>query len=115
MSVVYSTGIGRICAGCRRPINECVCKSATGKPVRPAAGAIRVSRETQGRGGKGVTVISGLPLGDEALAALASELKRRCGCGGTVRDGVIEIQGEQRDLLVAELLRRGYTARRAGG
>jgi translation initiation factor 1 len=76
---------------------------------------VRVSRQTQGRAGKGVTVITGLPLTAETLAALASELKRLCGSGGTVKDGSIEIQGEHRDRLVAELSRRGFAARRAGG
>jgi translation initiation factor 1 len=113
--IVYSTGIGPICPGCRRPVAQCVCKTATGKPVRRDADAVRVSRATKGRAGKGVTIISGLQLGATELAALATELKRRCGCGGTVRDGVIEIQGEHRDTLVAELTRRGYKAKRAGG
>ena len=113
--IVYTTGVGAICTGCRRPVAQCACKTATGKPVRREAAAVRVSRETKGRAGKGVTVISGLPLGSTALEALAAELKRRCGSGGTVRAGAIEIQGEHRDTLVAELTRRGYAAKRAGG
>jgi len=76
---------------------------------------VRVGRETQGRGGKGVTVISGLPLAPTALEELARQLKKRCGCGGTVRNGVIEIQGDHRDLLVAELVRLGWAAKRSGG
>jgi translation initiation factor 1 len=76
---------------------------------------VRVSRVTQGRGGKAVSVISGLPLDEAALAQLARELKQRCGSGGTVREGTIEIQGEHRDTLVAELTQRGFAARRAGG
>jgi len=113
--IVYSTGIGRICPGCRRPIDQCACRKADGRPARPEAGVVRVARETQGRAGKAVTVIRGLNLDQAGLEQLAGELKRRCGSGGTVRDGVIEIQGEHRDVLVAELLRRGYAARRAGG
>jgi translation initiation factor 1 len=90
------------------------------KPVaaaRPAAGPprIRVSRETAGRGGKGVTVISGLPLAGAGLEELAGLLKRACGAGGAARDGRIEIQGEHRDRLVAELGKLGYDAKRAGG
>ena len=115
MSIVYRTGVGRMCPGCRRPVAQCVCKTQSGQAVRSGAGAVRVGRETQGRAGKGVTVISGLPLDDAGLEALAKELKRRCGSGGTVRDGVIEIQGEHRDTLVAELTRRGYPAKRSGG
>jgi len=84
--------------------------------VPPAdAGVVRVSRQTQGRAGKGVTVITGLPLSATDLQSLATELKRRCGSGGTVREGLIEIQGEHRDKLVEELIQRGFPARRAGG
>jgi len=115
MSIVYRSDVGRICPGCRRPAGQCACQDQRGKSVRAGAGAVRVSRQTQGRGGKAVTLITGLPLGDDALATLAGELKRRCGSGGTVREGVIEIQGEHRDTLVTELCQRGYAARRAGG
>ncbi|HEV7431800.1 MAG TPA: translation initiation factor Sui1 [Steroidobacteraceae bacterium] len=115
MSIVYRSDVGRICAGCRRPIAQCACKDTRGKPARPGSGVVRVSRVTQGRGGKAVSVITGLPLEAAALAALARELKQRCGSGGTVREGMIEIQGEHRDTLVAELVQRGYAARRAGG
>jgi translation initiation factor 1 len=114
-NLVYSTGVGRICPGCRRPIEQCSCRLSDGRPANPGAGVVQVARETQGRGGKAVTVIRGLNLGAAALAELAGELKRRCGSGGTMRDGVIEIQGEHRDALVAELQRRGHRARRAGG
>ena len=79
------------------------------------SGRVRVGRATQGRAGKGVTVISGLPLAPPELEALAGELKRHCGSGGTVRDGTIEIQGEHRDRIVQELARRGYSPKRSGG
>ncbi len=115
MNIVYRSDVGRICPGCRRPIAQCACKDARGRATRPAAGPIRVSRTTQGRGGKVVSVVAGLPLDEAGLTALATELKQRCGSGGTVRDGVIEIQGEHRDTLVAELIKRGYAAKRAGG
>jgi translation initiation factor 1 len=120
MSIVYSTGVGRICPGCRRPLAQCACKTAAGKAARAQAGgagvgAVRVSRQTANRGGKAVTLITGLPLDDTGLQALARELKRHCGSGGTVKDGAIEIQGEHRDTVVAELLRRGFAAKRAGG
>jgi translation initiation factor 1 len=87
------------------------------QPPAPTAGSarVRVAREVAGRGGKGVSVIHGLPLEREALAELAARLKRLCGAGGAVRDGVIEIQGEHRDRLVAELAKLGYQAKRAGG
>jgi translation initiation factor 1 len=88
---------------------------STHKNTRVAAARVRVGREVAGRAGKGVSVISGLPLAGADLEGLASRLKRLCGAGGAVRDGVIEIQGEHRDRLVAELCRLGYDAKRSGG
>ncbi len=118
--VVYTTGPGRLCPECARPIVECRCRRS--RPAQPATpmpkgdGIVRVGRQTQGRKGKGVTVITGLPLSGDALEDLATRLKKRCGSGGTVTDaGAIEIQGDHRDALVAELGRLGYTARRSGG
>jgi len=84
--------------------------AASGAPAR-----VRVGRAVAGRGGKGVSVISGLPLTQTELEELATRLKKLCGAGGAVRDGVIEIQGEHRDRLVSELQKLGYEARRAGG
>lgn len=85
----------------------------------PAAAAgppkVRVGREVSGRGGKGVTVITGLPLRGDALEDLAAQLKRSCGAGGAVRGANVEIQGEHRDKLVQELLKLGYEAKRSGG
>jgi translation initiation factor 1 len=98
-----------------------VLRTAASRSVpRPAAAAtgparVRVAREVAGRGGKGVSVIRGLPLGQDALEELATRLKRLCGAGGAVRGGAIEIQGEHRDRLVAELCRLGFQAKRAGG
>jgi translation initiation factor 1 len=89
---------------------------ASAPPRAPRGdGIVRVRRETQGRGGKTVTTISGVGLASDALAALASELKRRCGSGGAVKDWVIEIQGDHREVVVAELEKRGYTVKLAGG
>jgi translation initiation factor 1 len=85
------------------------------KPAGSGPPKIRVARETAGRGGKGVTVVTGLPLSGDALEALAGQLKRACGAGGAVRGDKIEIQGEQRDRVVAELIKLGYDAKRAGG
>jgi translation initiation factor 1 len=76
---------------------------------------VRVRREVKGRRGKTVTTIEGILLADDDLRALGSKLKRRCGTGGSVRDGVIEIQGDHRDTLITELEDRGYTVKRAGG
>jgi translation initiation factor 1 len=112
--IVYSTGIGERCPNCLRPVAQCVCKQGTpGKTT--SDGVVRVSRETAGRKGKGVTVVSGLGLGEAELAALATELKKKCGSGGAVGAGRIEIQGDHRDRLVEELTKRGWRAKRAGG
>jgi len=110
---VYSSAHGSLCRGCGRPEARCACRAA--RQPSPGDGVVRIGRETKGRKGKGVTVITGLSLGADALGDLAGELKRSCGSGGTVRDGVIDIQGDHRDRLVEELRRRGYRAKRAGG
>ncbi len=86
-----------------------------GARAAPGPARVRVGRAVAGRGGKGVSVITGLPLDAAALEALATRMKKLCGAGGAVRDGAIEIQGEHRDRLVAELLKLGYEAKRAGG
>lgn len=114
--LVYSTETGRVCPGCGKPVAMCVCKAqASARP--PGDGIVRVSRETAGRKGKGVTVIKGLPLDDAALATLAKQLKASCGSGGTVKAGVIEIQGDHLDSLLALLKARPerWTVKRAGG
>jgi translation initiation factor 1 len=92
-----------------------VCRRGTPGTAARTDGTVRVSRETQGRKGKGVTVISGLGLAPAELEQLATELKKRCGSGGSVAGDRIEIQGDHRDRLVEELTRRGWRAKRAGG
>lgn len=110
--LVYSTDAGRHCPECGQPTGSCTC----GQPAVPAGdGIVRVRRETKGRGGKTVTSISGVPLVGDELKALAADLKRRCGCGGSLKDGVIEIQGDHVQLLLDELSRRGFKAKKSGG
>ncbi|MFO7529157.1 MAG: translation initiation factor Sui1 [Marinobacter sp.] len=110
--LVYSTEQGKMCPGCRNPVDQCTC----GKPASPAGdGVVRVSRETKGRKGKGVTLITGIPLDDKELKAFAKVLKAKCGTGGTIKDGVVEIQGDHRDLLVPLLQQKGWTVKKAGG
>jgi translation initiation factor 1 len=111
--IVYSTDVGRRCPNCLRAITGCACKKGT--PGKVGDGVVRVSRETQGRKGKGVTVITGLPLGGDALEALATQLKKKCGAGGAASSGRIEIQGDHRDIIVQELVKQGWQAKRAGG
>lgn len=114
---------GRICPHCSRPKSACECRpppahghaGARPRPAAPADGIVRVSRQTKGRKGQGVTLVTGLRLPADELAALGKQFKQRCGAGGTVRDGVIEIQGDHRDALIAELEARGHTVKRAGG
>ena len=101
--LVYSTETGRI-----KPEEE--------KPQRPAGdGIVRIRRETAGRKGKGVTTLDGFDLGDKALKELAKTLKQKCSTGGTLKDGVIEIQGDHREKLKAELEKLGFVVKLAGG
>ncbi|MCG8517915.1 translation initiation factor Sui1 [Marinobacter sp. CA1] len=110
--LVYSTDQGRMCPECREPLEQCRCKA---KSPPKGDGVVRVQRETKGRKGKGVTLVTGIPLPEKELKALAKELKGKCGTGGTVRDGVVEIQGDQRDLLVMLLQAKGWVVKKAGG
>ena len=111
-SLVYSTESGRMCPDCRQPVAECSCKART---AILGDGVVRVSRQTKGRGGKCVTIVKGLPLDAIALAALGKQLRTACGSGGTVKDGVIEIQGDHCELVIAALAKHGHQAKRAGG
>ena len=110
---MYSTEHGTICPQCGHPKAQCACSRQQSLPR--GDGIVRISRETKGRKGKGVTLISGLPLDEAALEALAKQLKQRAGSGGTVKEGLIEIQGDHRALLVAELQKKGYRVKQAGG
>ncbi len=110
--LVFSTDAGRHCPDCSQPVDACTCSRTT---IPEGDGIARVRRETKGRGGKTVTTIGGVPLAEEPLKELASALKKRCGCGGSLKDGVIEIQGDHVELLLAELLKRGFKAKKSGG
>jgi translation initiation factor 1 len=112
--IVYSTQHGAMCPECGKPTASCRCAARERTGV-PDDGVVRVGRETKGRKGKGVTIVTGVPLQGDELKKLAKQLKQRCGSGGAVRDGVIEIQGDHRDTLVAELAKRGWTVKRSGG
>lgn len=102
-TLVYSTETGRI-------------KAEKSQPVRPKGdGIVRIERQVSGRKGSGVSVIKGLDLPDDELKKLAAELKKRCGCGGSAKNGLIEIQGEKRELLKQLLEQKGFTVKLAGG
>jgi len=111
---VYSTESGRICPSCEKPLAVCACRKKQAPPV-PSDGVIRIRREVKGRGGKTVTVASGFKLDDDGLIKLAAELKRRCGTGGSAKDGEILIQGDHRETLLAEFKKKGIVAKLAGG
>ena len=111
--LVYSTEHGRMCPLCGMPQAQCVCKTLAAAPA--GDGVVRVGRETKGRKGKGVTVISGVPLAGDELKKLSVQLKNKCGCGGTVKDGVIEIQGDNRDKVIELLKTFGWPIKRSGG
>jgi translation initiation factor 1 len=113
--LVYSTAAGRMCPGCRRPMADCVCRDRSRQTRAAADGVVRVSRQSKGRKGAGVTLITGAPGNAVQLAALAKTLKSLCGVGGSLKDGVIELQGDQRERVRAELERQGMTVRLAGG
>lgn len=101
--LVYSTETGRI-------------DEAKVEPVRPKGdGVVRIQRQTSGRKGKGVCLITGIDANDADLAILAAELKKKCGCGGSLKDGVIEIQGDKRDLIKSLLEAKGMKVKLAGG
>lgn len=111
--LVYSTDSGRMCPNCGQPSAQCACHKAA--PPAPSDGIVRVRREVKGRNGKTVTTITGVPLGEDALRELASDLKRQCGTGGSVKDGLIVIQGDQCAVVIPLLQKRGYTVKRTGG
>ena len=111
--LVYSTDSGRMCPQCRQSVAACQCSVL--KPKAASDGVVRVSRETKGRAGKGVTLVKGLALDDVALAALGKQIKIACGSGGTVKDGVIEVQGEHVERVMALLQAQGHRVKRAGG
>lgn len=111
--LVYSTEAGRMCPNCRQPIAQCVCGAKT--VAAPSDGVVRVSRETKGRGGKAVTVVKGVALDPLALALLGKQLRTACGSGGTVKDGVIEVQGDHAERVVELLKKEGWVVKRAGG
>jgi translation initiation factor 1 len=111
--LVYSTEHGRMCPACRKPVAACICSQKSSTPL--SDGIVRVSRETKGRKGKGVTLIKGLALDATALAQLGKQLKAACGSGGTVKDGVIEIQGDHCERVMETLKQQGWVVKRAGG
>ena len=116
---VYSSTHGRVCPHCGLPSKRCQCRAnprGAGRDAESAGdGIARVRREKKGRGGKTVTTVSGIALPEGELRDLAKTLRRSCGTGGTLKDGVIEIQGDHADKIVAALEERGMKVKRSGG
>ena len=116
-STVYSSELGRLCPHCGLPMKRCQCRAnPRGQRDEPAGDSVaRVRREKKGRGGKTVTTVTGVPFASAELKDLAKELRRHCGTGGTVKDDIIEIQGDHADAVMSALEDRGIKAKRAGG
>ncbi len=112
--LVYSTEVGRTCPACRQPLAACTCKAAAA-PALAGDGTVRVSRETKGRGGKAVTLVRGLALDAGALAETGKKLRTACGAGGTVKDGVLEVQGDHVERVIEWLRVNGFVVKRTGG
>lgn len=123
--LVYSSEQGRMCPECGRTESRCRCRGKGARArikareeataAEKSDGIVRVGRSTKGRKGKTVSIVTGVPVDADELRSLAGDLKRKCGTGGALKDGVIEIQGDHRDTLVAELEARGFTVKKAGG
>ena len=113
--LVYSTEFGKMCPGCNKPIAKCVCQKKQSQSIPKNDGIVRLMRETKGRKGKGVILITDVPLNNDGLKKLAKSLKQKCGSGGSLKNGIIEIQGDYRDVLEKELSRLGYKVKRTGG
>lgn len=114
-ALVYSTDTGRTCPVCRAALSACRCAAEAAAKVPAGDGVAKVSREKQGRGGKTVTVVRGLPLPEADLAALGKRLRAAMGSGGTAKGGVLEVQGDHAERVLAWLLAEGHRAKRSGG
>ena len=111
--LVYSTEGGRMCPVCRQAVSACTCRATAQVPA--GDGVVCVSRETNGRDGKAVTLVRGLRLDAGALAALGKRLRTTCGSGGTVKDDAVEVQGDHVERVIGLLTTKGYKVKRAGG
>jgi translation initiation factor 1 len=112
---VYSSEFGRICPECKRPIKNCVCHKKNILPSKSKTdGTIRLRIDRKKRGGKSVTIIDGIIGNEKELKVLAKEIKKQCGTGGSVKEGLIEIQGDMRDFLFTFLQQKGYKVKKAG-
>lgn len=112
---VYSTDQGKICPNCGKPVQKCDCKKKTAYLPMKRDGIIRLRIERKGRGGKSVTLVEGLPVDVDLLKVIIKDLKHHCGAGGSIKKGIIEIQGDVRDTAMKLLEEKGYVVKKAGG
>ncbi|CAA0116345.1 putative protein YciH [BD1-7 clade bacterium] len=110
--LVFSTDSGRMCPTCGQPAHQGPCPASN---AIVGDGKVRIQRETKGRKGAGVTLITGIPLPATELKTLHKTLKKKCGVGGAVKDGVLELQGDQREAVLAALQGKGWDVKIAGG
>ena len=112
---VYSTESGTLCPNCNQPLKQCICKDIADNTQPQGDGIVRIMRETKGRKGAGVTLIKNICLSNNELKPLAKELKKKCGCGGALKNGIIEIQGDVREQVMKLLEKKGFTVKICGG
>ena len=114
-NLVYSSETGSTCPQCKKDLRKCKCSPGAITPISKGDGVVRVGRETKGRSGSGVTTISGLDLSESDLKDFAKMLKNQCGTGGTIKLGIIEIQGDHRDKIIEILKAKSLKVKRVGG
>lgn len=113
--IVFSTVHGSECPHCAKPKQKCICKEIADASIPAGDGIVRIKRETKGRKGAGVTLITDICLSITEIKELAKELKKKCGTGGSIKDGVIELQGDVRDQVKALLEKKGFKTKICGG
>jgi translation initiation factor 1 len=113
---VYSSELGRVCPDCRQPIKNCICVKKTKQNNKSNFdGTVRLRIDRKKRAGKSVTIIDGITGNENDLKTMAKDIKKQCGTGGAVKDGMIEIQGDVRDFLISYLQQKGFNVKKAGG
>ncbi len=112
---IFSTSDGELCSKCSKPINNCICRDLAASSIPEGDGVVKIKRETKGRKGSGVTLLTDICLNKPELKQLAKELKKKCGTGGSIKDGVIELQGDVRELVMTILHKKGFKVKICGG
>lgn len=113
--IVFSTAKGSECPKCSKPIKKCICKKLKNSKRPTGDGVVRIKRETKGRKGAGVTLLTDICLSTNELKILAKDLKKKCGTGGSLKDSVIELQGDVREQVKTLLEKKGFKVKICGG